>query len=48
MRPFKMNKMLYYIKLKVHKMLLALLIFFKHYSKLDRISFYLNHPYKKL
>jgi hypothetical protein len=22
--------------------------FFKHYSKLDRISFYLNHPYKKL
>ena len=41
--------MLYYIKLKAHKKnAIGTFDFFKHYSKLDRISFYLIHPYKKL
>jgi hypothetical protein len=48
MRPFKMNKNALLHKIKSTSNAIGTFNFFKHYSKLDRISFYLNHPYKKL
>ena len=48
MGPFKMNKNALLHKIKSTLNAIGTHYFFKHYSKLDRISFYLNHPYKKL
>ena len=45
---FKMNKNALLYKIKSTYNAIGTFNFFKHYSKLDRISFYLNHPYKKL
>ena len=48
MRPFKMNKNALLHKIKSTQNAIGTFNFFKHYSNLVRISFYLNHPYKKL
>ena len=43
-----MNKNALLHKVKSTENTIDTLNFFKHYSKLDRMSFYLNHLYKKL